>query len=88
MNCKFTGHNRGDKCEACGYVLLRTYKSMPHRMCHSGNGLGDILERELTRMGITQSRYKEIKERFGLPPTCNCEKRKQWLNKVGRYIGI
>ena len=51
-------------------------------------GLGDILERELTRMGITQDRYKEIKEKFGFPPTCGCEKRKQWLNKVGVYLGI
>ena len=51
-------------------------------------GLGDILERELIRMGITQDRYKEIKEKFGFPPTCGCEKRKQWLNKVGAYLGI
>ena len=51
-------------------------------------GLGDILERELKRMGITQDRYKEIKEKFGFPPTCGCEKRKQWLNKVGVYLGI
>ena len=51
-------------------------------------GLGDILERELTRMGITQDRYKEIKKKFGFPPTCGCEKRKEWLNKVGAYLGI
>ena len=50
--------------------------------------LGDRLERELTRMGITQDRYKEIKKKFGFPPTCGCEKRKQWLNKVGAYLGI
>jgi hypothetical protein len=52
------------------------------------DGLGDALEQTLARMGITKDRYKEVKQKFGFPPTCNCEKRKQWLNKVGAYIGI
>ena len=50
--------------------------------------LGDRLEQTLTRMGITKDRYKEVKQRFGFPPTCNCDKRKEWLNKVGRWAGI
>lgn len=54
----------------------------------TNNGLGDRLERELTRMGITQDRYKEIKKRFGFPPTCSCDKRKEWLNRVGNWIGV
>jgi hypothetical protein len=51
-------------------------------------GMGDILERELKRLNITQESYIKLKARFGAMPTCNCEKRKQWLNKVGRYLGI
>ena len=51
-------------------------------------GIGDILERELKRLNITQETYKKLKMRFGAIPTCGCEKRKQWLNKVGVYLGI
>ena len=49
-------------------------------------GLGDSLERALKTLGITQDRYVEVKEMFGLPPTCNCNARREWLNKVGRWI--
>ena len=52
------------------------------------DGLGDMLERELTRLGITQDKYIEAKRLFGLPPICNCIGRREWINKVGRYFGI
>jgi hypothetical protein len=39
-------------------------------------GLGDVVESTLTKLGITQERYKEF---FGLQE-CNCTKRKKWLN--------
>ena len=55
---------------------------------HNHVPLGDLLERELTRMGITQDRYKEIRKMFGFPPTCSCDKRIAWLNRVGAYIGV
>ena len=48
--------------------------------------LGDWAERQLKSIGITQERYKQIKEKFGLPPTCNCGSRKAWLNRVGSYF--
>ena len=51
-----------------------------------GLGLGDWAEKKLSAMGITQDRYIEIKKKFGLPPTCGCNKRKEWLNKVGRMF--
>jgi len=41
-------------------------------------GLGDLVESTLTKMGITQERYKEF---FGLEE-CGCTKRKKWLNGV------
>lgn len=53
-----------------------------------GGGLGDALERQLKSWGITQDRYKEIKEKFGLPPTCACNRRIRWLNAAGKYLGI
>ncbi len=51
-------------------------------------GLGDYTERMLESIGITKERYAEVKEKFGFAPTCNCNGRKEWLNKVGRYFGF
>ena len=45
--------------------------------------LGDVIEAVLTSVGITKERWIALKEQFGLPPTCNCEARKQWLNNLG-----
>lgn len=39
-------------------------------------GLGDVVEATLLKVGITQERFKDF---FGLKE-CNCTKRKQWLN--------
>ena len=50
-------------------------------------GLGDRLESLLTRVGLTKDRYREIKGELGLPPTCDCDKRQEWLNKVGEKFG-
>ena len=49
-------------------------------------GLGDSLETVLTTLGITKDRYVEVKKLFGLPPTCNCDQRREWLNKVGEWF--
>lgn len=49
------------------------------------NGWGDKVETFLQGLGITPERYVDIKEKFGLPPTCNCAGRKEWLNQVGRW---
>jgi hypothetical protein len=49
-------------------------------------GLGDYTERLLQSIGITEERYKDIKQRFGLASSCNCEARKLWLNNVTNYL--
>ena len=76
-------------CRYCG-TRMRLSKGMQGiAYCKSSLGIGDLLERELTRMGITQDRYKEIKKMFGFPPTCSCDKLIAWLNRVGRqYLGV
>jgi hypothetical protein len=50
-------------------------------------GLGDRVEQALTAVGITQQSYQELKSAIGLPPGCNCETRKRWLNKLGEKLG-
>lgn len=47
--------------------------------------LGDTVENMLKSVGVTEDRYKEAKSLFGLPPTCGCSKRKEWLNKVSDW---
>jgi hypothetical protein len=49
-------------------------------------GLGDKVADTLKKLGITPERYVEVKQRFGLPPTCDCAKRQEWLNQVGRWL--
>jgi hypothetical protein len=44
--------------------------------------LGDKLESALTGIGLSQENYVAIKEELGLPPTCDCPARKEWINKV------
>lgn len=51
----------------------------------AGPMLGDAVARLLGRIGVTEDRYKEAKERFGLPPTCNCADRQAWLNRVSLW---
>lgn len=48
-------------------------------------GLGDWTEHLLKKAGITEDRYKAAKEALGMAPTCNCAKRKAWLNKVSEW---
>jgi hypothetical protein len=49
------------------------------------DGWGDHVTTWLKNIGITEERYKDIKTKFGLPPTCNCSKRREWLNRVGEW---
>ena len=74
-------HDVGCCCDIC--IGMYTPASRMKR-----KGLGDILERELKRLNITPEAYIKLKARFGAMPICSCEKRKQWLNKVGQYLGI
>jgi hypothetical protein len=49
--------------------------------------LGDAAEAMLSSVGITKELVAAIKKKVGLPPTCNCEDRKEWLNRVGQQFG-
>ena len=77
-------------------TCTRCRRQYPHvdvnanAVCKRGGkrGLGDATEQVLKSLGITEDRWKEAKERFGLAPSCNCRKRKEWLNKVGKYFGL
>lgn len=70
------------RCDRCG---LRTMR--PH--CPRCPGLvqvGDTFEDVLNRLGITQERWLTLKGLLQDDPKCNCEARKQWLNKTGAAL--
>ena len=86
--CQLEAIDGGAKCKICDteYVSATTDA---YAVCRGrGKGLGDSLTRYLKSAGITENRYQEIKKAFGMPPGCNCAKRREWLNKVGRYLGV
>lgn len=49
-------------------------------------GLGDRLEKVLAAVGITQTRYKQLKAIAGYQPTCGCAARKAFLNEMPRAL--
>lgn len=49
--------------------------------------VGDWVEAHLTRIGMTKERWIEIKTAVGAAPTCDCDERKEWLNRVGTKFG-
>jgi hypothetical protein len=50
--------------------------------------LGDLAKSLFKSLGITEERYKAVKERLHLDPKCNCSGRKQWLHEVGAELGV
>lgn len=49
--------------------------------------LGDWVESQLTRIGVTKDKWVGVKEKLGLPPSCACDDRQEWLNQVGHKFG-
>ena len=81
--CEWTKTGESYTCINCAAVCAK----QPTVPCRGGQlGFGDKVEKTLQLLGITEDRYKEIKRMFGLPPKCNCSKRKAWLNKVSQHF--
>jgi len=71
-DCDFTT----GACPACGF----RGRSGLRRNC-TKPGLGDLVEKMLTAVGITKQRVAKI---TGKP--CGCQKRQEALNRLGRKI--
>jgi len=99
--CDLPDRTKGTRCRRCGFELPLTLPYIPTIPCgvaaaiaeriqnappRGEPGLGDILETALSSIGITKEWYVRVKERFDLPPTCDCEARKEWLNRVSDYV--
>ena len=79
------------RCVACGHERESRYPAyMLHRDCPksesgkvNGNGkpgIGDMVEKALTAIGITEER---VTRWLGRP--CGCRQRKEKLNRLGRW---
>lgn len=80
MDCDFAEYAPGKwMCSRCEFQVEAV--SRPHKNC-TALQLGDDLENWLTGLGITKERWSMVKQALGLPPTCNCPARKQWLNQA------
>ncbi len=69
------------RCSQCGLPLA----VVERRECTAPPRLGDWAAKLLETVGITQDRYKAVKALFGLPPTCDCPARQEWLNRVSDW---
>lgn len=82
--CGLRTASPGRICFRDGKISRR--KKIKLRTKKQGPGLGDIVERWLANIGITNRRIIAVKKYFGFKPKCGCQWRKEWLNKVGRAI--
>jgi hypothetical protein len=80
MNCRL---NDEATCVRCGY---KAASLKVKRMCPSA-GLGDAVEAVLESVGVTKERVSRVASIVGVKD-CGCEKRKQYLNEVGKMVGL
>jgi len=66
-------------------VTTRHYYGNPQDARKAKEGLGDWMERNLKKIGVTENRYQEAKAMMGLKKSCNCSARKKWLNDVSAW---
>ena len=51
-------------------------------------GLGELAGEFFASLGITEERYKAVKVKLHLDPTCGCADRRRWLNEMGARLGV
>jgi len=66
------------KCDRCGKPARNP---KVRRNCSGKPGLGDLVEKMLSAVGITKKRVEKL---VGKP--CGCGKRQEALNRLGRKI--
>lgn len=74
-SCNWTHENAGEPVEhACGSQKITR--------------LGDRVKSALQEHGITEASWEAFKREYGLPPGCNCERRRAWLNRLDEKLGL
>ena len=88
--CDF--NNPQQTCQTCGYYAKRlpTYREcrpVPEQVWRP-IPIGDLVERWLTRIGVTKARVEKWTRTEGKPGGCGCEGRKKWLNEAGNKVQV
>jgi len=85
--CDF--NNRALTCPACGYRARRlpTYRECRPVVRPEWRPIpiGDVVERGLTRIGLSKERVQRWTRRAGVED-CGCQSRQRWLNEVGNDV--
>ena len=85
MYCQFAKAKGGCVCQACGRKVRK----------HSGEGLiaackvpglGDAVAKCLAAVGVTEARWLALKGIVVETPSCGCQKRREKLNRWGRWL--
>lgn len=85
---KYCDFNNAElQCPVCGYVAKRlpTYRECRPIKQPEWKPImvGDLVEKALTTIGITQERVEKLTRTAGKPGGCGCQARKKWLNEKG-----
>ena len=78
-------------CHRCGYKaailpLFRVCRPPPPKPDWKPIMVGDLVEKALTTIGITQERVERLTRTEGKPGGCGCAGRKKWLNEAGAKV--
>ena len=87
--CQWTRGDGAIRCDVCGRQLAwPESRQLPVRNCQVAlvPGIGDRVEKWLAAVGITEARWLAIKGVVIEKPTCGCAKRKETLNRWGRWL--
>jgi hypothetical protein len=76
------------RCIHCDYELPDHIQLPAVRECDSTWRAGDDLENLLQAVGIFKEDWVALKHKIGLPPHCNCEARRVWLNKASAHLQV
>ncbi len=77
-------------CPRCNWQLEAETNEPVEHTCGSKKitRLGDRIEHALESVGITKEKYVGWKEMLGLPPTCGCASRQNWINEADEKLGL
>jgi hypothetical protein len=93
MRCSFQiSDETWVKCRNCGKRMKSQDPSTCFATCKAPAGWGDKLTAWLAKphwfapQGITEASYRALKVKWGFADNCNCPKRRQQINAVGRWV--
>ena len=79
-------------CRNCTWTHETSDDERPEHVCGKGTvavtRLGDRLKAALEAVGFSEEVYREVKSSLGFAPTCHCDGRRQWLNRLDEKLQL